>query len=126
MSVAVKVAIACLGLIVLAAVGLVLVVSVQFVAPQPFTQPTNLLMVGNASWPSTLELKVTGRIDGLAKFTLSSLRFTNRYSVMDRLDWFGPDLQLHRGIDWFETNAVLHYEPRNVKTGYLSVDFNFR
>jgi hypothetical protein len=127
-----KGALAILGLIVVGCPLLFL-----FVKPGPppppariviadVTQPTNILMVGDGSQPSTLELKVTGRIDGVAKLTVSSVNFTNRYSGMGRLDWFGPDVQFRGGQDWFETNAVLNYEPSNVKTGHLTVEFKFR
>jgi hypothetical protein len=83
-------------------------------------QILTLTRLGSHPGPSSIRLRITGKIDGAA--TLIVLRETRPYKTLELTA--GPiDTEWHD--DWQSNQLSLHYLPGTVKTGGLQIAYVF-
>jgi len=83
------------------------------------TKPTTLTLTpapGQGTSVHSFSLPIRGKIDGSAQFWGTGLQ-TNHFT--------GKFEMQHRG-DYYATNCVIEYRPVGVRTGQISIEYEFR
>ncbi len=81
------------------------------------TRPAELRLTTAKKQPDNLSVHVTGWIDGTATLALAGSTPTQ----------VGPgNVEWRRDGDFYSSEAVVNYVPRNVTTGHLTVEYRFR
>ena len=70
--------------------------------------------------PYHLEIHLSGQLDGQAM-----VRWTDSQGTLVREAAISGDVDLRWGSEWYESRASLHYQPGDVSSGELEVNYRF-